>query len=129
MPPEQKTEGEVKVTNFDEAIQVVDNAKYKIQDLNLVNTKGSIAFTVSITVLKPGQQTTGHTHQLNDEFYEFIEGEGFMMIGREAKAVKAGDFIVVERTNFHKVINVSNASALIFRCYFTGQIKRPHLIK
>jgi mannose-6-phosphate isomerase-like protein (cupin superfamily) len=112
---------------MDEAKLVVDNETYQIRDLNLYDTRGKIMFTVSVTVLKTGKQTKGHSHIDTSEVYEFTEGSGLMLIDATAMTVTAGDYIFVERGRFHKVINISQASDLVFRCYFTGEIRRPHL--
>lgn len=112
---------------FSEAVTAKNNATYTIQDLHIKDTKGRDVYTVSTTVLHPAKQTSGHLHELDNELYEFIEGNGVMIVGKLAVFVAAGDFIYVEKTQFHKVINSSNSVDLIFRCYFTGKIQRPHL--
>lgn len=110
-----------------EAKLVVDNHVYRILDLNLYDSKGNIAFTISTTVLKPGQQTFGHEHANDSEIYEFVEGRGSMILDNNSINVKTGDYIFVERGQFHKVINHSKLNNLLFKCYFNGEIKRPHL--
>ena len=110
-----------------EARTVVDNAVYRIQDLSLYDSKGNIVFTVSITTLRPGKQTSGHKHANESEVYEFIAGYGTMMLDESALKVKPGDYIFVEPTKYHKVINGSVSADLVFKCYFNGEIKRPHL--
>ena len=128
MSKEQSTsKSALRPFTFDEVQTVRNDDTYRIEDLNLYDSQGRIIFTVSVTTLHIGKQTRGHTHPHESEIYEFVEGTGFMMIGSQAIAVKPGDFIFVEAGNFHKVVNMSNASDLIFRCYFAGQIRRPHL--
>lgn len=114
---------------FDEAVAAVNNETYYIQDLHIKDVRGRDVYTVSTTVLHPAKQTSGHLHELDNELYEFIEGKGVMIVGKLAIFVQAGDFIFVEKTMFHKVINSSNSVDLTFRCYFTGKILRPHLGK
>lgn len=114
---------------FDEAITAIDNATYRIQDLHIKDSRGRDVFTISTTVLHPSMQTSGHLHELDNEIYEFIEGKGVMLVGKLAIFVEAGDFVYVEKTQFHKVINSSNSVDLTFRCYFNGKIQRPHLGK
>lgn len=125
----EPSKAELRAFTFDEAKTVVDNDRYSIQDLNLYDSRGRVVFTLSVTVLHIGKQTKGHSHPQphENEVYEFIEGNGIMMIDTSALNVKAGDYIFVEAGRFHKVINISNASDLVFRCYFAGQIRRPHL--
>lgn len=106
---------------------VVDNEVYRIVDLNLYDSKGSIVFTISTTVLRSGQQTSGHNHANDSEVYEFVEGYGTIILDKITINVKSGDYVFVEKGKYHKVINLSKSSDLIFKCYFNGEIKRPHL--
>ena len=106
---------------------VVDNEIYKIVDLNLYDSNGRIAFTISSTTLRAGQQTSGHKHAKESEVYEFIEGHGQMILDDTTVTVKPGDYIFVEESKYHKVINLSNSNDLMFKCYFNGEIRRPHL--
>jgi len=106
---------------------VVDNEIYRIQDLNLYDSRGAIVFTVSTTTLKPSQQTFGHKHAGKSEVYEFIEGHGSMILDNSEINVESGHYVYVEESKFHKVINLSTSSNLVFKCYFDGEIKRPHL--
>jgi mannose-6-phosphate isomerase-like protein (cupin superfamily) len=106
---------------------VVDNEIYLIRDLNLYDSKGRIAFTISTTALKPGQQTFGHKHANESEVYEFVEGYGTMILENSMINVKSGDYVFVEESKYHKVTNLSAVSDLVFKCYFNGEIKRPHL--
>lgn len=106
---------------------VVDNDVYRIVDLNLYDSKGCIAFTISTTVLRSGQQTFGHNHANDSEVYEFVEGHGTIILDNITINVKSGDYVFVEKGKYHKVINLSKANDLVFKCYFNGEIKRPHL--
>lgn len=106
---------------------IVDNHIYRIRDLYLYDSKGQIVFTVSTTILRPGQQTFGHKHDYDSEVYEFVNGEGTMMLDDSSINVKSGHYVFVEKSKYHKVINLSMLSDLVFKCYFNGEIKRPHL--
>lgn len=110
-----------------EAKTVVNNQIYTIRDLNLYDSKGRIVFTISTTVLRSGQQTFGHKHANDPEVYEFVEGYGKMILDNSTINVKSGDYVFVEASKYHKVINLSKSSDLVFKCYFNGEIKRPHL--
>jgi mannose-6-phosphate isomerase-like protein (cupin superfamily) len=110
-----------------EAKTVVDNQVYRILDLNLYDSKGRIVFTISTTALRPSQQTSGHEHANDSEVYEFVEGYGTMILDNVMINVKTGDYVFVENGKYHKVINLSKSSDLVFKCYFNGEIKRPHL--
>jgi len=96
-------------------------------DLNLYNSEGKVAFTISTTSLKPGKSTSGHKHESDSEAYEFIDGSGEMILDSSTISVHSGDCVFVEKSKFHKVINLSTSSNLVFKCYFNGEIKRPHL--
>lgn len=123
----KEVQSRLRTFTFDEALTVRNDETYMIQDLNITNSRGQIVFTLSVTILHPGMQTRGHSHPHESEIYEFTEGNGWMLIGAQGVNVKAGDCLLVEGGQFHKVINTSNASDLVFRCYFAGQIRRPHL--
>ena|SRR6185312_7704698 len=115
----------IRPVTFDDAITVIDNPIYAIHDLSIKDSKGRVAFTTSITNLKPYMQTHGHDHP-SWEVYEFIQGKGLLMIDNEAHNAIPGLWYFIEPGRFHKVINIS-ADNLIFRCYAVGQVKRPHL--
>ena len=106
---------------------VVDNKVYRILDLNLYDSNGKIVFTISTTILKADQQTSGHKHAHDSEVYEFVEGNGKMVLDNNTIDVKPGDYVFVEGGQYHKVINLSKLNNLVFKCYFNGEIKRPHL--
>lgn len=110
-----------------EAKTVVDNDIYRILDLNLYDSRGRIVFTISTTVLKSGKQTFGHKHPNESEVYEFVEGHGQMILDNSTIDVKSGDYVYVEESQYHKVVNLSTSTDLVFKCYFNGEIKRPHL--
>jgi len=105
---------------------VVDNGVYTIRDLNLFDSNGRIVFTISTTSLKPGQQTLGHKHA-DPEVYEFVDGYGMMILDNSTVNVKSGEFVYVEGSKHHKVMNLSAVNDLVFKCYFHGEIRRPHL--
>jgi mannose-6-phosphate isomerase-like protein (cupin superfamily) len=109
-----------------DAKKVIDNEIYRIHDLNLYDSSGRIVFTISTTILKSGQQTSGHKHAKDPEVYEFVEGHGEMILDDSKINVKSGDYLFVEKGKYHKVINLSKSSELVFKCYFNGEIKRPH---
>jgi mannose-6-phosphate isomerase-like protein (cupin superfamily) len=95
--------------------------------LNLYDSSGRIVFTISTTVLRSGQQTSGHEHANDSEVYEFVEGHGTMIVDNSTINIKSGDYVFVEKGKYHKVINLSKSCDLLFKCYFNGEIKRPHL--
>lgn len=110
-----------------ESKTVVDNEIYRIHDLNLYDSRGRIVFTISTTELRAGKQTFGHQHANESEVYEFVKGTGQIILDNSTINVKSGDYVFVEESQYHKVINLSASTDLVFKCYFNGEIKRPHL--
>ncbi|MFQ5941266.1 MAG: cupin domain-containing protein [Nitrososphaerales archaeon] len=92
---------------------VADNQRYTIYDL-CVNE-----LTISLTELKPMQETRGHSHMGAGEVYFFIDGRGRMQIDKEEYDLKKGNFLLVPRGEFHKVTN-SGKEKLIFVTVFEG---------
>lgn len=130
----QGPKNDMRAYTWEESELVVDNETYKIQDLHLYDQRGRIVRTISTTILHRRKQTSGHINTIlrganidETELYQFIEGTGIMLLDKLAINVNAGDWVYVEKGRFHKVINTSNASDLIFMTYFNGEISRPHL--
>jgi mannose-6-phosphate isomerase-like protein (cupin superfamily) len=96
-----------------DGILIIDNELYRIYDLH-VNE-----LTLSLTELKPGKQTRGHSHTEASEIYFFVDGSGKMQVGRQEYPVEKGSVLVVPRGEFHRVINLSN-STLVFAAVFEG---------
>lgn len=92
---------------------VADNERYSIYDLH-VNE-----LTVSLTELKPKQQTRGHSHTDASEIYFFVSGSGKMQIGDQEYYVEKGSVILVPRGEFHRVFN-SSVEKLVFATVFEG---------
>ncbi len=75
--------------------------------------------TINYAWLEKGKGFTPHKHDDCEEFYFFLEGEGIMKIdGREFK-VKKGDFVIVEKGEWHGLKN-SGEEKLVF---FTVRVK------
>ena len=93
-------------------ILVADNERYLLYDLRINE------LTVSLTELKPMQETRGHSH-MESEIYFFVGGKGRMQIGNQEYDVEKGDVMFIPRKEFHKVINPDN-DKLIFAAVFEG---------
>lgn len=85
-------------------------------------------FTISMTILKPGRETRGHSHE-NQEAYLFLKGRGKLLLRSEdgEEVVhevdansKPGQMFLIESNWFHKVINESDED-MIFVCLFPGE--------
>jgi oxalate decarboxylase/phosphoglucose isomerase-like protein (cupin superfamily) len=97
---------------------VKDNQTYILEDNNLLEN-----LTLSKTTLKPGMKTNGHSHELQEEVYFFIEGHGRMVLDGEDGMVDVfdvtnGSIVLIPKGKFHKVINVSNELPCSFVCVF-----------
>tara|TARA_R100001463_G_scaffold8717_4_gene26572 strand:- start:7248 stop:7601 length:354 start_codon:yes stop_codon:yes gene_type:complete len=73
--------------------------------------------TLSSTRLKANKQTTGHSHEGQEEIYFFVQGQGKMKLDNETIDVKSNDVVLIEDNVFHKVINDSQDD-LYFVCVF-----------
>lgn len=78
---------------------------------------------ISKTILKPNQETTGHSHD-NEEIYFFTQGTGCIMIDEETISVRKDSIILIPKNKFHKVENWAKENTLTFICVFPG--KRDH---
>jgi mannose-6-phosphate isomerase-like protein (cupin superfamily) len=72
---------------------------------------------VSMTILHPGKETSGHSHGEADEVYLFVRGKGKMQRGEERFAVGPDDIVLIPRGSFHKVFNGSGKD-LVFLSVF-----------
>ena len=85
------------------AVLLRDTSVYRVYDLGVLNR-----LNLSLTELKPHQETGGHSHKSTDEVYIF-SGSGIIKNGSKQEKVKDGDVVLVPRGNFHKVYNKSNS--------------------
>ena len=75
---------------------------------------------VSKTVLHPQKETTGHSHEGQEEVYQFVYGTGTMEVGPDKFEVSSGDVVLIPDGLFHKVWNTSLVEDLVFVCVFDG---------
>ena len=101
------------VDDFESAGKVVKkNDVYTVIDVSKLEN-----LIVSKTILHPGKETSGHSHDDAEEVYFFIEGEGQMQLGEEKFNVKKDSVVLIPSGSFHKVFNKSD-SDLKFVCVF-----------
>lgn len=94
---------------------MADNERYRIHDFDLGD------LTISITELKRGMATRGHSHASNAEAYFFMEGgEAAMTVGRNSFDVNGGA-VLIPQGEFHRVENKSKDSDLLFVSVFAGK--------
>ena len=92
--------------------------RYIVKDNPFGNT-----LVLRSTLLHPHKETSGHSHDGQEEVYFFIEGQGQMQLDNEFIKVQAGDVVPIQDGVFHKVSNFSDED-LYFVCVFDG--KRKH---
>ncbi len=91
---------------------VKDNDTYTVIDVRKLDD-----LVVSLTVLHPGKETGGHSHDDAEEVYNFGEGSGEMELGGQRFPVKEGSIVIIPKGAFHKVFNTGK-SDLKFVCVF-----------
>jgi mannose-6-phosphate isomerase-like protein (cupin superfamily) len=60
-------------------------------------------------LLPPGHSVTPHHHEIIEEIYYIVEGEGRMRVGLEESPVGAGDAIYIPRGERHTLTNTGSA--------------------
>ena len=60
-------------------------------------------------LLPPGASVTPHHHEVLEEVYYILEGEGIMRIGDEEQAVGAGDAVYIPTHRRHTLTNTGPA--------------------
>ena len=105
----------IKLDNKDSNI-VRENDTYTLVD----NTELK-DLVVSKTILHPGKHTNGHSHDGQEEVYQFVSGQGTMTVGDNSYLVGPGDVILIPDGDFHKVLNNSDTEDLVFVCVFNGK--------
>jgi mannose-6-phosphate isomerase-like protein (cupin superfamily) len=78
---------------------------------------------VSSTTLHPGKSTSGHSHAGQEEVYQFVYGQGEMVVDGDRFQVMPGDVVLIPDGAFHRVFN-THVIDLYFVCVFDG--KRNH---
>ncbi|MEM2874461.1 MAG: sugar phosphate nucleotidyltransferase [Candidatus Hadarchaeales archaeon] len=96
------------LTAFADARLVRSDERYVVCDKAL-----SDHFVASITILKPGKHTTGHSHPVAEAYF-FVEGMGEIETdeGRR-RAVGPKDIVLIKPNEFHRVYNTGR-TLLIF---------------
>lgn len=89
---------------------IKSDERYVVCGLGLGN------LNLSMTILHPGKQTTGHSRPVS-EVYFFAEGRGEIEISGERRVVKSKDVIPLHAGEFHRIYNTSDKE-LVFLCVF-----------
>ena len=93
---------------------VADDERYRIHDYDLGD------LTVSVTELRGGKKTRGHSHDSNAEVYFFPGGTALMEVGDEKFEIRRGA-VLIPKGEFHRVVNRSKTSDLLFVSVFPGK--------
>ena len=64
--------------------------------------------TVAEITLKPGGKIPIHYHYEFSEYYEVLDGELKMQIGKEIKTLRKGDYVLIPIKTNHRYFNDSN---------------------
>lgn len=70
--------------------------------------------TVNYAWLVAGESFEPHKHDDCEELYFFLEGKGLMKINKKEFKVKKGDFVVVEKSEWHSLKNTSKSKLVFF---------------
>lgn len=116
---------------FDFGSVVKEDDRYTVKDCTTLKD-----LVISSTLLKPGKETSGHSHDDQDEVYIFLKGVGEMIIDNNHNVVYGSDgindadrvayenpeydVVLVPAGSFHKVKNIGG-SDLYFVCVFNGK--------
>jgi len=103
---------------------VKNNEKYILHDNNYLNN-----LTYSTTFLKPGQKTSGHSHDFEEEVYIFTQGQALMQIGNEYHHAKMDDVFLIKAGEFHRVFNKSEVQPCSFTCIFQKYDRKGDVAK
>jgi|TARA_R110001583_G_scaffold1560_1_gene12128 mannose-6-phosphate isomerase-like protein (cupin superfamily) len=93
---------------------VKQDDRYVVKDNKFGNN-----LVISSTRLFAYKETSGHSHDGQEEVYFFVEGNGIMELDKTRFTVRAGDVVPIKDGVFHKVYNDNNED-LYFVCVFDG---------
>lgn len=104
---------------------IYNNSNYETRELEFLDEMGKTGWTVTVTRLKPGSQTRGHSHPELIEFYLIQRGEGWVLLKNRAYAVRPQMCIMNHVDSWIKLINTSATTDLVFMTFLNGRYKRP----
>lgn len=67
-------------------------------------------------VVSPGEQTQLHRHQLTEELYHILEGEGEMTLGSSRFVVHSGDTVSIAPGTAHCIRNTGDGTLRFLCC-------------
>lgn len=127
------TDSILRLTNFGESgIDITDEERYKIVDLELKDVYGIVQQTVSITTLYPGKTTRGHHHD-KGENYHFTKGSGYLLMQSPDYTrfykIEPETWQYIPGGIWHMIMNPSNNEDLEFTTVYNGKSARPPIDK
>jgi len=95
--------------------------------ISLAHLAGNNEFSLFCTEIAPNSRVGAHYHSNGTEFYQILEGEGYIYYGapnltksvnwEEPRKVKKGDFFMVEEGQVHQLHNTAEENlVVIFGC-------------
>lgn len=118
--------------NLPENIKLITDARiiynhdeYETRQLQFPDPTGRTAWTVTVTKLKPGKQTRGHSLPDLQEFYMIQRGEGWAIMKNQAYEIKPPMCILNHSDSWIKLINTSSTTDLVFMTCVNGKYRRP----
>ena len=108
---------------------IYDTPNYQTRELSFPDQTGRTAFSITITRVRPGGQTRGHSHPELVEFYQIQRGEGLVLLGNQATFVKPPMCILNQVDVYVKIINTSATDDLVFMTYMNGRYGRPDVAR
>lgn len=107
--------------------EVNEGNKDSAVGISLAHLAGDGAFSLYCTEISPNSRVGAHYHSTGTEFYQILEGEGYIYFGypdstqivswEKPKKVTKGDFFMVEEGQVHQLHNTTEEKlVVIFGC-------------
>ena len=77
-------------------------------------TVGSRLVDFRISTYQPMSHVEPHTHKIQEQIYQVVEGEGLMELDGERRVVRAGDCIFIPPGVEHAIYNSGRANLTFF---------------
>lgn len=68
-------------------------------------TLGSQHMWLGTSTVEPGNRTNAHSHDINEEIFYCVSGEGIMIVDEESQPYTAGTIVYVPPGCVHQVVN------------------------
>lgn len=117
------------ILHIEDAEEILDTRQLKLRDMYFQDKQGFVKWTISITDLKPGCQTRGHSHPDHQEMCRIVKGDGICMLDHVSHRVKTGTYILIPVQVRHKLINISGSEDLVAIHDFPSHIARSGFVR